>query len=249
MREASWCERIYARVFHASLSCISVFLCVCLCEFTFVTAPLSCRSDGHIWTPHSSSVLPSSRPFHPFLPQHSHPSLWVICRTAGRHQLQFLWAAPWIEPGETISSGCLRFRTAQGPLLLVETGLKYRGEEASYWLNFPLDRRRTFKRVWSSVTSSHVFPLMCNSNSGGIGKSSVKTHCPSWLTWTPTTAPSCLLCGWSRLECVRSPQVLHCVLNIHDFNLAWIRNCFCLPEPRLVKRVLKLCCLKEIKLK
>lgn len=45
---------------------------------------------------------------------------------------------------------------------------------------------------------------------------------------------SCV-CGWYRLERARSPDTLYCVLNSHDYNLAWIMDCSCLPELWSVK--------------
>lgn len=94
---------------------LEFFLSWCLCEYIFVITRLSCKSDEYIWTPPQVFISPIIPLFSPSLLQSSHPSLRAICRTAGRHQLQFLWAAPWSEQGWTVTAGC--------PPLLVETWL------------------------------------------------------------------------------------------------------------------------------
>lgn len=108
-------------MFHASLSCMSV-LSLCVPLWIHFGNQLSQLRGWQIhMDPPPLFISPIIHPSSPSLRHFSCLSLQVIYRTAVRHQLHFLWAACWREPGCTVTGGCaLHFTTVQGTSLLVE---------------------------------------------------------------------------------------------------------------------------------
>lgn len=107
-------------VFHELLS----FACACACEYLFVISALSAvRVTNTYMDPPQISIsliiALFSLPLPLTLLASLHPSLPAIYVTAGKHQLQFVWAAPWSEYGWSVTG-----RPPLGGLLRVSEQFK-----------------------------------------------------------------------------------------------------------------------------